>query len=315
MHAFTNYSSAKNCETMMKIVLTLSLATAVSAYGNGRRVGSCCSCPSDNEKCYQVTSSCSWGTTTCCGTESYSSGTYYCKNGAGPTPTRRPTTRTPTTAVTPTTYATEHGTCTDKGPGATSPVFMYSYSCKTMKRSKCTGYDKNGAVAMNDCCACGGEAGDQCTDVGAWKDSSSYTCKDYSGQLNACKDGNVVDHRYAGYGAEENCCACGGGAKAEVDHGWSAETPPQPVSEDVFSVTGKGVEVNGNCFTDGDGNHGSNEDATIEVLKSGWISAVGHFQTEKRYVGRVVRHSARHCVVRHRRSRFPLSLSHPSPLL
>ena len=92
--------------------------------------------------------------------------------------------------------------------------------------------------------------------------------------------------------------------------------PTNPPTTDGFKiVSGNGVEVNGNCFTDGDGNHGSNEDATIEVLKSGWISAVGHFQTEKRYVGRVVRHSARHCVVRHRRSRFPLSLSHPSPLL
>merc|ERR1711966_129758 len=44
----------------------------------------------------------------------------------------------------------------DKGPCATAPGFRSSYSCATMRTSKCAGYDKNGCVAAEDCCVCGG---------------------------------------------------------------------------------------------------------------------------------------------------------------
>ena len=49
-----------------------------------------------------------------------------------------------------------------------------------------------------------------CEDTAGWADSSLYGCSIYASQL-WCGDGAVTDNRYAGNGAEENCCACGGG--------------------------------------------------------------------------------------------------------
>ena len=47
-----------------------------------------------------------------------------------------------------------------------------------------------------------------CVDAAGWQDSSSYTCLDY--RTNSwCAGGAVTNSNYAGYDAEENCCACG----------------------------------------------------------------------------------------------------------
>ena len=48
------------------------------------------------------------------------------------------------------------GRCEDTGPCATAGLFRYSYSCATIRTSKCTGYDQNSCVAQRDCCTCGG---------------------------------------------------------------------------------------------------------------------------------------------------------------
>ena len=109
-----------------------------------------------------------------------------------PPPTRKPTAKPTERAVT---YKNDFGTCTDIGPGATSPVFKFMYSCKTMKLSKCSGYDKNGAVAKRDCCKCGGTAGHQVHNAnGAHLDTKSLTTHGYD----AHKLSNVVKHNGLG---------------------------------------------------------------------------------------------------------------------
>ena len=59
-----------------------------------------------------------------------------------------------------------------------------------------------------------GESGAQqqqtagCTDTADWADSSNYECTEYESN-SWCSGGAITNNNYAGYGAEENCCACG----------------------------------------------------------------------------------------------------------
>lgn len=104
----------------------------------------------------------------------------YCYKPTTRAPTRKPTrmpTRKPTQkpTVAANTYATPYGSCTDIGPAATAPKFRFMYSCMTMKTSKCSAYDKNGAVAKRDCCKCGGGEKNK-----AHKDTKTLTTHGYS---------------------------------------------------------------------------------------------------------------------------------------
>merc|ERR1712072_1541856 len=62
------------------------------------------------------------------------------------------TTPTPAAPM-PTTPSTG---CEDVGICATARKFKYGYSCATLRKTKCAGYDKNGCNASRDCCVCGG---------------------------------------------------------------------------------------------------------------------------------------------------------------
>ena len=55
-----------------------------------------------------------------------------------------------------------------------------------------------------------------CVDTVGWDDVSSSNCNDY-GNNGWCSGGAVVNNAYANYGAEENCCACGGGTTPAAD--------------------------------------------------------------------------------------------------
>lgn len=46
-----------------------------------------------------------------------------------------------------------------------------------------------------------------CQDTPDWTDEFGYNCAEYIDNI-WCSNGRVVDSRYAGYGAEENCCEC-----------------------------------------------------------------------------------------------------------
>ena len=49
-----------------------------------------------------------------------------------------------------------------------------------------------------------------CADTPGWVDSLSYDCNYYENSVPPRCDGNSVsDSNFAGFGAEENCCACG----------------------------------------------------------------------------------------------------------
>ena len=55
-----------------------------------------------------------------------------------------------------------------------------------------------------------------CVDTVGWADTHSADCNDY-GNNGWCSGGLVVNNNYANFGAEENCCACGGGTTPAAD--------------------------------------------------------------------------------------------------
>jgi hypothetical protein len=93
---------------------------------------------------------------------------------------------------------------------------------------------------------------DSCTDSADWEDSSSYTCQHYKDN-SWCNDGVVIDPNYIGFGAEENCCACGKGNPS----GCSLRNAPPPLvrlrslsTAKVVSFT-TGVDMSNNKKTCG----------------------------------------------------------------
>jgi hypothetical protein len=105
-------------------------------------------------------------------------------------------------------YGTATRTCDDCSAGK----YTASQSSSTGEHAVDTG-----AVICNNCVSgkFSSSAG-SCVDAAGWQDSSSYTCLDY--RTNSwCAGGAVTNSNYAGYDAEENCCACGAVAGSDQE--------------------------------------------------------------------------------------------------
>ena len=126
--------------------------------------------------------------------------------------------------------------CTDIGPGATAPLFRYSYTCKTMKLSKCSGYDKNGAVAQRDCCKCGGGRGSASTGGGLrFQSVAAWSMQRKRDELSVAHLDRIVEEELTegsiGLGARRHAAASGAGSKdatarmrSEVEDAMTAST-------------------------------------------------------------------------------------------
>ena len=101
------------------------------------------------------------------------------------------------------------------------------------------------------------DSGNGCQDTAGWSDSSSYECADYESN-GWCDGSKVTNSNYAGYGAEEHCCACRATSNSITGHcefGKTCDTRTSNTQYNVYHYLNV-VKQGPSCTCNGDGTIG-----------------------------------------------------------
>ena len=199
---------------LIHMIFAATLMSVATAVDNGRNVNGCCACPGTSE-CYQVTSSCDWGSQACCNGGRTSGGVYLCNSNSATSsalPTveaETPTTATPTVEAETTTTATT--TTIAECAFCKEYAFMRDGDDPQHKQDndgKCWSTNEPGSSNGLHLC-------NACADTPGWADFSSYECSDYE-KNDWCANGTVLH-----FCSRSRSCSCSlYSAASGLSHPW-----------------------------------------------------------------------------------------------